>query len=73
MKLYKATIYYYDANQDDNDTTEYLKVYLDRLDFNVELFDIKETKEIKWTDEIDLNDYGHGKKVYENYFKGDER
>ena len=52
MKLGRATIYFYNFEDDASSTLEYI---LDRSDMNVELFNIEEVEIGEWYDEIDLN------------------
>ena len=74
MKLYKATIFFYDANAKDDDYTDeqakdILECTLERDGyFNHKIFDMKSKPIGEWNDDIDINFTDCPQYKYERYF-----
>ena len=72
-KVYKATLYVTDYNEEYQDG-EHLKLglqeHLDDLWVGVDHLEIQESNEFEWDDELAINKVDASKEDYEVYFKG---
>ena len=74
MKLRKATIYFYDANEamEENLKDELQNVIDYGTDISVKFFEVEEVEIGEWHDDIDINFTDCKKETFEKYFKKGE-
>lgn len=69
-KLHKFTAYVVDPNADFNSVEELIDYINSKMKYggDLEVFDGK-TVDVKWTDNIDINQVGCPKETFDKYFK----
>ena len=74
MRLCKATIYYFEPNEEGSTADEIITYTLSngRYTPNYDIYDKKEIEIGEWHDDIDLNKHGCNKETYEKYFRVEE-
>ena len=73
-KVYKATVYIVDMNEEIQDLDAFEYRIEDRLGKWVLIHsaDLKESKEFEWEDELRINNVNATTDDYEKYFKGEK-
>ncbi len=73
-RVYKATVYYVDANEQLDDKQDFIRELETSLErgylYGIDtIVDADESSDFEWHDDIDLNKTGATKETYEKYFK----
>jgi aspartyl/asparaginyl-tRNA synthetase len=67
-KVYKAEIYIVDVDNEFRNFDDILNEMERTVDFSISAFNVKESDEIDWYDEIDLNKTNCTKETFDKYF-----
>lgn len=68
-RLYKATVYYVDVNQEYSGIDDFLITLENRIDSTLHVYDQSQSPDFEWEDEIDINQRGCSRSDYDKYFK----
>ena len=68
-RIYKATIYCADVNDEFNGVEQFLSEIERKMDISMQSYDVKQSEDFEWEDDLDINQRDCTREDYDVYLK----